>query len=83
MSTSEKFCLKWNDFQQNVCKTFLQLRQQTELFDVKYRILQLSEEYLPMLLPMHIVYSWVCGNNPIHNASSSTNSIHNQQLHEI
>ena len=46
MSTSEKFCLKWNDFQQNVCKTFLQLRQQTELFDVKYRILQLSEEYL-------------------------------------
>ena len=52
MSTSEKFC-----FQKNVCKTFLQLRQQTELFDVKYRILQLSEEYLPMLLPMHIVYS--------------------------
>ena len=34
MGTSEKFCLKWNDFQQNVSKTFSQLRQQTELFDV-------------------------------------------------
>ena len=34
MGTSEKFCLKWNDFQQNVTKTFLQLRQQTGLFDV-------------------------------------------------
>ena len=34
MGTSEKFCLKWNDFQQNVSKTFSQLRQQTGLFDV-------------------------------------------------
>ena len=32
--SSEKFCLKWNDFQQNVSKTFSQLRQQTGLFDV-------------------------------------------------
>ena len=33
MATSE-FCLKWNDFQQNVSKTFSQLRQQSDLFDV-------------------------------------------------
>ena len=32
--SSEKFCLKWNDFQQNVSKTFSQLRQQSGLFDV-------------------------------------------------
>ena len=31
---SEKFCLKWNDFQQNVSKSFSQLRQQSGLFDV-------------------------------------------------
>ena len=34
MGSSEKFCLKWNDFQQNVSKTFSQLRQQSGLFDV-------------------------------------------------
>ena len=34
MGSSDKFCLKWNDFQQNVSKTFTQLRHQTELFDV-------------------------------------------------
>ena len=32
--SSEKFCLKWNDFQQNVSKSFSQLRQQSGLFDV-------------------------------------------------
>ena len=34
MGSSEKFCLKWNDFQQNVSKSFSQLRQQSGLFDV-------------------------------------------------
>ena len=31
---SEKFCLKWNDFENNVSKTFSQLRGESELFDV-------------------------------------------------
>ena len=30
----EKFCLKWNDSQTNVCKTFSSLRQEEHLFDV-------------------------------------------------
>ena len=30
----EKFCLKWNDFQTNVSKTFSSLRQEEHLFDV-------------------------------------------------
>ena len=34
MGSSEKFCLKWNDFQKNVSKSFSQLRQQIGLFDV-------------------------------------------------
>ena len=34
MGSSEKFCLKWKDFQQNVSKSFSQLRQQSGLFDV-------------------------------------------------
>ena len=34
MGSSEKFCLKWNDFQKNVTKSFSQLRQETGLFDV-------------------------------------------------
>ena len=34
MGSSEKFCLKWNDFQTNVSKTFAQLRRESGLFDV-------------------------------------------------
>ena len=34
MGSSEKFCLKWNDFQENVTKSFSQMRQQSGLFDV-------------------------------------------------
>ena len=34
MGSSEKFSLKWNDFEKNVSKSFSQLRQQTGLFDV-------------------------------------------------
>ena len=30
----EKFCLKWNDFQTNVSRTFSSLRQEAHLFDV-------------------------------------------------
>ena len=30
----DKFCLKWNDFQTNVSKTFSSLRQEEHLFDV-------------------------------------------------
>ena len=31
---NEKFCLKWNDFESNISKTFPKLRGETELFDV-------------------------------------------------
>ena len=34
MSTSEKFCLKWNDFQENVTTTFRSLRDANEFSDV-------------------------------------------------
>ena len=34
MGSSEKFSLKWNDFEKNVSKSFSQMRQQTGLFDV-------------------------------------------------
>ena len=34
MSTSEKFCLKWNDFQDNVSSSFRSLRTDSELTDV-------------------------------------------------
>ena len=34
MSTSEKFCLKWNDFQENVSSTFGSLREDNEFADV-------------------------------------------------
>ena len=34
MDSSEKFCLKWNDFEKNISKSFSQLRQQSGLFDV-------------------------------------------------
>ena len=32
--SSEKFCLKWNDFEKNVSQSFVRLRQETNLFDV-------------------------------------------------
>ena len=31
---SEKFCLKWNDFQSNISKSFSRLQGETQLFDV-------------------------------------------------
>ena len=31
---SEKFCLKWNDFQTNVTSSFSKLRNEDEFFDV-------------------------------------------------
>ena len=34
MSTTEKFCLKWNDFQKNINSTFGSLREDTEFADV-------------------------------------------------
>ena len=34
MGSSEKFCLKWNDFQENVSKSFSNLRKEAGLFDV-------------------------------------------------
>ena len=30
----EKFCLKWNDFQSNVSKTFSTLRKEQDFFDI-------------------------------------------------
>jgi hypothetical protein len=34
MSTSEKFCLKWNDFVQNITSSFVELRSDTDFTDV-------------------------------------------------
>ena len=34
MRTMEKFCLKWDDFSQNVGKTFGELREDTDFTDV-------------------------------------------------
>ena len=34
LNMSEKFCLKWNDFQSNIAKSFSGLRGETQLFDV-------------------------------------------------
>ena len=34
MSTTEKFCLKWNDFQDNIASTFGYLRNDTDFADV-------------------------------------------------
>ena len=31
---SEKFCLKWNDFQQNIIDSFRDLRKDTDFSDV-------------------------------------------------
>ncbi len=34
MQSSEKFCLKWNDFHKNISTSFLELKQYTEFTDV-------------------------------------------------
>ena len=34
MSSSEKFCLKWNDFEANVSCAFRELREEEDFFDV-------------------------------------------------
>ena len=34
MSTMEKFCLRWDDFSQNVGKSFGELREDTDFTDV-------------------------------------------------
>jgi len=34
MSNSEKFCLRWNDFESNINKAFIELREDKEFFDV-------------------------------------------------
>ena len=34
MNTSEKFCLKWNDFQKNISSTFGSLREDNDFADV-------------------------------------------------
>ena len=34
MASSEKFCLKWNDFESNVSQAFCELRDDKDFFDV-------------------------------------------------
>ena len=34
MGSSEKFCLRWNDFQENISVAFRELRNDTDFFDV-------------------------------------------------
>ena len=34
MSSSEKFCLKWNDFQENINTAFVDLRKDVDFTDV-------------------------------------------------
>ena len=34
MGSSEKFCLRWNDFATNVSGTFRELREEEDFFDI-------------------------------------------------
>jgi len=34
MTSSDKFCLKWNDFENNISRAFCDLRDEKELFDI-------------------------------------------------
>ncbi len=34
MGASEKFCLKWNDFETNISGAFRELREEKDFFDV-------------------------------------------------
>ena len=34
MGGSEKFCLKWNDFESNISSAFRSLREEKDFFDV-------------------------------------------------
>ena len=33
MATTEKFCLRWNDFESNISKSFREIREDKDLFD--------------------------------------------------
>jgi hypothetical protein len=32
--SSEKFCLKWNDFERNISSAFRDIREEKEFFDI-------------------------------------------------
>ena len=34
METSDKYCLRWNDFESNICAAFRDLRNDDEFYDV-------------------------------------------------
>jgi len=34
MASSEKFCLRWNDFESNISTAFQELREDKDFFDV-------------------------------------------------
>ena len=34
MGSTEKFCLRWNDFESNISVSFRELREDNELFDI-------------------------------------------------
>ena len=34
MGTSDKFCLRWNDFEANISKAFQELKEDKDFFDV-------------------------------------------------
>jgi hypothetical protein len=34
MSSSEKFCLRWNDFESNISVAFRELREEKDFFDI-------------------------------------------------
>ena len=34
MNSTDKFCLKWNDFEENIKKSFRELREDQNYFDV-------------------------------------------------
>ena len=34
MASSEKFCLRWNDFEANVSSAFREIREEKDFFDV-------------------------------------------------
>ena len=47
----EKFCLKWNDFQANVSKSFSALRKEEDFYDVT--LVTDDEQHIALVLQKH------------------------------
>ena len=52
----EKFCLKWNDFQANVSKTFSSLRKEQDFYDITLlKVMMGRQSLLTRLCCLHQV----------------------------